>query len=151
MTLDLVAERYDGPGGSQLVELVQAEYVVRYGGRDRTPVDPAEFLPPDGVFLVAYVDGEPCGCGGFRNVGGGEGEIKRMYVDPARRGRGIARALLAALEDAARGAGCVTMRLETGAAQPEAIGLYLSSGYTPIPSYGYYRDFPTNRCFGKAL
>jgi ribosomal protein S18 acetylase RimI-like enzyme len=74
-----------------------------------------------------------------------------MYVVPSARGRGWARRLLAALEDSARGAGADLMVLETGTAQPEAIALYESSGYEPVHGFGYYRDSPTARYFGKRL
>jgi GNAT superfamily N-acetyltransferase len=78
-------------------------------------------------------------------------EVKRMYVVPAARARGLARQVLAHLERTAAEAGAEAMILETGLAQPEAIALYESSGYTRIPSFGYYKDEPLNRCFAKAL
>lgn len=153
--LRIAAEAYDGPAGAVLVPRVQQEYVARYGGPDETPIDPAQFAGSGGRFLVAYLGGNPVGCGGLRLVGEGPGnniaEIKRMYVEPAARGRGIARALLAALEDVARRAGCTQVRLETGTLQPEALALYGSSGYLPIPPYGYYRCAPESRCFAKTL
>ena len=74
-----------------------------------------------------------------------------MYVVPAARGRGLARGLLAALEGSARQAGADVMVLETGTAQPEAIGLYESSGYVPVEGFGYYRDSPFVRYLGKLL
>lgn len=149
--LRIAAEAYDGPGGAALVPRVQQEYVRRYGGPDETPVDPAEFADPRGRFLVAYLDREPVGCGGIRLLADGVAEIKRMYVEPAVRGRGVARALLGVLEDAAREAGCREIRLETGSLQPEAMALYASSGYSLIPPYGYYRCAPESRCFAKTL
>ena len=78
-------------------------------------------------------------------------EVKRMYVAPGARGRGLARAMLAHLEDTARQAGAEAMVLETGLAQPEAIALYVSSGYAEIPAFGFYRDCPLNRCFARSL
>ena len=120
----------------------------RYGGGDATPVDPAEFSAPNGAFLVAYVDGVPLACGGWR-VNGGDAEIKRMYVVPAGRGRGVARRILAELEASARAAGITRVILETGTKQPEAITLYTSSGYTRIPGYGIYAGESDCRCFAK--
>jgi GNAT superfamily N-acetyltransferase len=149
--LRIVAEAYDGPTGAALVPQVQQEYVQRYGGPDETPVDPPEFALPRGRFLVAYLGGQPVGCGGIRLLGEGVAEIKRMYVTPDVRGRGYARALLRALEEAAQEAGCREVRLETGTLQPEALALYASSGYTPIEPYGYYRCAPESRSFAKAL
>ena len=87
-------------------------------------------------------DGEALGCGALRALGADAAEVKRMYVAPAARGRGIAEALLAELEDAARRRGWTTLRLETGPRQPEAIGLYSGAGYRPIAAFGAYVDAP---------
>jgi GNAT superfamily N-acetyltransferase len=143
-------EPFDGPSAQLLIEAVQQEYVVRYGGRDATPVDPGQFAAPRGLFLVAYADGEPAGCGGWR-VHGPDAEIKRMFVVPHLRGRGLARRLLAELESSAAAAGLDRTILETGLMQPEAIGLYTSTGYALIPGFGIYAGEPDCRCFAKAL
>ena len=142
---------YDHPVVQALVDDVQAEYVVRYGGPDATPVDPAEFAPPDGAFLVARLDGEPVGCIGLRRHDADRAEVKRMFVRQAFRGRGLARLLMRASEEEARRLGYREVVLETGDEQPEAIALYRSSGYRPVPGFGYYRDSPKNRCFAKLL
>ena len=78
---------YDHPDAVRLIGEVQQEYVIRYGGVDRGPIDPAEFAPPGGLFLVACAGGAAAGCGGWR-AHGSDAEIKRMYVTPAARGRG---------------------------------------------------------------
>jgi len=78
-------------------------------------------------------------------------EIKRMYTIPAARGQGVALALLRALEEAARQAGRNRIVLETGSAQPEAIGLYVKAGYARIPDFGHYKDEPGVRSYGKDL
>jgi GNAT superfamily N-acetyltransferase len=129
---------------------VQQEYVVRYGDQDGTPVDPAEFAPPRGLFLVAYVDGTPAACGGWR-AHETDVELKRMYVTPAFRGRGLARAVLAELERTALAAGYRRVILETGSKQPEAIALYESSGYRPVPRFGYYANAPEAVHLGKVV
>lgn len=156
MRIDAVA--YDHPDAVALIGEVQAEYVRRYGGEDSTPVDPTEFAPPRGLFLVGYVDGVPVACGGWRahasdelDFRDGDAEIKRMYVVPLARGRGLARALLAELERTAAVAGRRRVVLETGTEQPEAIALYKSSGYTEVTKFGVYRDSPRSRCLGKIL
>jgi GNAT superfamily N-acetyltransferase len=149
--LTVRAEPYAGAVAQALIERVQADYVLRYGGRDETAVDPTEFAPPGGRFLVAWLGAEPVGATGLRRLADGVGEIKRMYVDPAHRGQGYARRLLAAVEEAARDLGYRRMQLETGTAQPEAMALYESSGYQRIPSYGYYSWSPQNACYAKEL
>jgi GNAT superfamily N-acetyltransferase len=81
----------------------------------------------------------------------GDAEVKRMYVVPAARGRRLSRVLLTELERRAVAAGQRRLVLETGTRQPEAIGLYTSSGYSEIPRFGVYRRDPRSRCFGKLL
>ena len=81
----------------------------------------------------------------------GVGEVKRMYVEPDMRGRGLSRQILQKLEDTAREFGYTTLRLETGLKQPEAIGLYETAGYGRIPPYGHYVNSPHSVCFEKAL
>jgi GNAT superfamily N-acetyltransferase len=149
---------YDHPDARALIAEVQQEYVRRYGEQDITPVDPAEFAPPRGLFLVGYLDGAPVACGGWRahdsdepEFADGDAEIKRMYVVPAARGRGLARAVLAALERTAVEAGRRRIVLETGLAQPEAIALYRSSGYERVVNFGAYRCHPQSVCFAKPL
>lgn len=156
--MDVRTLAYDHPHAEALIADLQRWYVERYGDIDRTAVDPAEFQPPGGLFLVGYLDGHPVGCGGWRlrdtrdpDLRDGDAEIKRMYVVPSARGRGHSRALLAGIERSARAAGVSRLVLETGALQPEAIGLYESSGYTPIEPFGLHRGEPLIRCFAKVL
>lgn len=142
---------YDADVATLLTEDVQQEYVDRYGSRDASPVDPAEFAAPDGVFLVAEVDGVPIGCAGLRRHGDGVVEIKRMFVRTAHRRKGYARQLLTELESRARSQGFRRVVLETGLPQPEALALYPSAGYEPVPGFGHYAGDPLSRCFGKDL
>jgi GNAT superfamily N-acetyltransferase len=144
-------ESYDGPAATVLIAALQLEYVDRYGGPDETPVEPAQFASPEGLFLIGLVDGSPVAMGGLRRRGDGEFEIKRMYVLPAARGQGLARQLLAALEDRARLLGATRLVLETGRRQPEAIRLYETSGYLPIDGFGHYADAPLSLSFAKRL
>jgi ribosomal protein S18 acetylase RimI-like enzyme len=81
----------------------------------------------------------------------GDAEIKRMWVDPAHRRRGLATAVLAELERAAAAAHCERTVLETGSAQPEAIAFYAARGYTEMPGFGVYRDAPGSICFAREL
>ncbi|GAB3069572.1 GNAT family N-acetyltransferase [Micromonospora schwarzwaldensis] len=102
-------------------------------------------------YVAAVVGGRAVGCGGLQTLDADTGELKRMYVRPAYRGRGIARQLLLALEELAFRQGHRTVCLETGTYLPAAIGLYRSSGYQPIPVYGEYVDNPYSVCFAKQL
>lgn len=143
--------RYEDPVARYLVEAVQQEYVVRYGGRDAAVVDPAEFEPPAGLFLVAEVEGVPAGCGAWRVLPSGDVEIKRVYVEPAFRRRGLARRLMAALEASAARAGHRSVVLNTGQQQPEALALYERLGYRPVPGYGVYACAPDAVFLGREL
>jgi len=96
---------------------------------------PAEFEPPAGVLLVAYDAEDPVACGAVRVIAAGVAEIKRMYVAPSARGRGLGRTLLGALEAAAVDLGCDRARLDTAAFLTEAVALYRSAGYTDIADY----------------
>jgi GNAT superfamily N-acetyltransferase len=155
--LDLRPVAYDHADVTVLVDRVQQEYVDRYGSPDETPVDPAMFAAPEGLFLLASLDGVPVATGAWRRspvraLGGTAGvEIKRMYVVPERRGLGLARRILAELETTAAAAGHDLAVLETGLMQPEAIALYASSGYVPVDGFGHYRGSELSRCFGKRL
>jgi GNAT superfamily N-acetyltransferase len=149
--LDIREEPYDGPSAQRLIDAIQAEYVLRYGGPDETPVDPVEFAPPHGLFVVGYLAGEPVATGGLRRHATDEVEIKRMYVAPHVRGRGLARAVLADLERRAAGLGATRVVLETGERQPEAISLYRSCGYREIEGFGHYKCMPLSLSFAKSL
>lgn len=98
--------------------------------------EPLESLAaPLGWFLVARLDGEAVGCAGLRRIGEQTGELKRMWISPAARGRGVARALLAHVEDLARSAGFTEIKLDTNKALIEAHTLYRSVGYREIAAY----------------
>jgi len=106
----------------------------------------------DGAFLIAYLDGVGVGCGAVRRLDTTTAELKRMYVEPGSRGRGIGRALVEALEREARLLGVAKVVLETGTRLAPAIKLYEGMGYARIPLFGEYLSSPeTSLCFGKSL
>ncbi|WP_028924816.1 GNAT family N-acetyltransferase [Pseudonocardia acaciae] len=157
--MELRVVGYDHPDVVKLVDAVQEEYVRRYGGPDSAPIAASQFAPPSGIFLVGYLDGRPVACGGWRRreadgesgLRDGDVEIKRMFVVSEARGRGYSRLVLGELERTAAAAGGLRMVLETGTGQPEALGLYTSSGYLPIAKFGEYRCSPRSRHLGKPL
>jgi GNAT superfamily N-acetyltransferase len=157
--LDLRPTPFDHRDAVRLIAEVQQFYRERYGDEDVTPVDPRQFDAPHGHFVVGYADGTAVACGGWRArddgsdpvLRDGDAEIKRMYIAATHRGRGHARAVLAELERSAAAAGRRRLVLETGTRQPEAMALYASTGYTPMPNFGAYREAPDSRCYAKAL
>lgn len=151
---------FDHPDAVKLNDEVQAEYDVRYGdGGDATELAASDFAPPHGLYLIAYDENDvPVASGGWRSqetndegYRDGDAELKRMFVIEQVRGRGLARRILAALEEDARAAGRTRMVLETGTKQPEAVALYTSSGYEPCEKFGYYRFHEESLCYAKAL
>jgi len=159
--VELIPRPYDHPDVVTLTLEVQAHYSELYGGPgDESFVKVADFEAPIGHFVVGYVDGVPVAMGGWRRLGDRPGlpsrnaaEIKRMYVAPAARGRGLSRMVLAELETSAQAAGLDWLVLETGRPQTSALGLYRSSGYTEVDGtpYGHYVGEPDVVHLGKPL
>jgi len=111
----------------------------------------SEQLIRQGVaFFVMRLDGIPAGCGGVK-LYGDFAEIKRMYVTPNNRGRGVGRAILLALETESRRLGVNRIVLETGERQPEALALYARAGFERIPAFGEYIESPLSVCMAKKL
>jgi GNAT superfamily N-acetyltransferase len=151
----LNAVSYASPAARRLALALHTEQIATYGHAD-DPVDtpPADFDPPAGLFLVASsANGGPAvACGGWRTAGDRVAEVKRMYVVPAYRARGLGRALLRELErDAAENHGCTRMILETGSLNHAALALYTACGYAPIPAYAHGRNPSVNRAMSKEL
>jgi GNAT superfamily N-acetyltransferase len=133
----LAREGSQSDGFRWVVAQAEAEIVQRYGFLDDVEGDlvAAMFDPPQGVFVVARrggAAGPPVGGVGVRAIGPGIGEVRRLWLDPGFRRRGIARLLLAALEDASRDIGLRTLCLTTGDNQPEAVALYVSTGWRQV-------------------
>ncbi|MET0422968.1 MAG: GNAT family N-acetyltransferase [Actinoplanes sp.] len=112
----------------------------------------AGFAPDDDfAYLVAVIAGRAVACAGWQLLTDTVAELRRMYVRPAFRGRGIARQLIVAIEEEALAAGRLVIRLETGSHLPAAVALYQSSGYHQIPAYGEHAGNPGSVCFEKRL
>ncbi|WP_091516727.1 MULTISPECIES: GNAT family N-acetyltransferase [Amycolatopsis] len=149
---------YGHPDATRFTAALQQIYVDLYAVEDVTPMDPAEFTLPSGLFLVGYLGDEPVASGAWRahdspapDFQFGDAEIKRMYVAENARGRGYARLVLRELERTAALAGRKRVVLETGVRQPAAIALYRSAGYTDMPKFGLHKDMPEILCLGKEL
>ena len=140
----------------ELIRDLSAELAGRYpdshGGDGAGAFKPADVQVARAAFVIAWLGEEAVGCGALRPMDEADTvEVKRMYVRPEVRGQGVSRRILAALEDLARDFGHTKARLETGTRNPEALSLYESSGYQPIPCYGIYVHEPLSRCFEKQL
>ena len=146
MRLEISAEPYGSPVARPLTDALEAELLPRYPAFGGGEPEPAVFVRPDGVFLVARLNGDAVACGGVCRFDAETAEVRRMYVAPRARGRGIGRELLRRLLDAAHGLGYARVRLETGNEQAEALGLYRSAGFKPIPCWGPYVDDPRSVC-----
>lgn len=140
------------PDATRLRGAQQVELRELYGDDDIGHTMTGESIV---AMVLVRVDGVPAACGALRDVsdqmGAGVGELKRMYVLPAYRSRGLSRLVVTDLEERARALGFDRLILETGVLQPEAIGLYLTSGYHPIENFGEYADEAESRCFAKDL
>jgi putative acetyltransferase len=161
--LDVRSEPLTSHVAVVLIAALNAELAARYPepGATHFRLEPREAAPGSGAFLVARWLDLPVGCGALRwlrapelihELGPRVGELKRMYVSPEVRGRGVGRALLARLEGEARNLGLTRLVLETGTRQLEAIALYRSAGFMPISAYGEYAASPgTSVCLAKEL
>ena len=137
-----------------LIDSLNAELRGVYSepGATHFHLDPEEVADGRGTFLVVYRGGTPVGCSALRLLDGETAELKRMYVSPTVRRRGLGRRLVAALEAEARALGVRRFVLETGVRQAAALALYRGTGFHPIPLYGEYRLSPeTSVCLGKDL
>jgi len=155
MTLSFRPCPFDEEPAASLVDAMRREMAAIYDGLniDNASMPKAgadELGPPGGIFMVGYDEaGKPVCCGGIKRLPDGTCEIKRMYVVPEARDRGLARSLLEALEDEARELGFKVARLDTGPRQPKAQRIYRSAGYRPIHNFN---DNPVANFFGeKAL
>jgi GNAT superfamily N-acetyltransferase len=141
MTLAFRPCPFDQEPAASLVEAMRAEMARIYDGlnidNSSMPKAGAEELgPPEGMFMVGFEeDGRAVCCGGIKRLPDGTCEIKRMYVVPEARDRGVARALLGALEDTARELGYTVARLDTGPRQPKAERMYRKAGYRAIHNF----------------
>jgi putative acetyltransferase len=141
------------PVVQRLIAALNAELEARYPeeGANHFRLDPEEVADGRGAFLVAYISGQPVGCGAVRRIDPAVAEIKRMYVAPEARGRGVGRQVLMELEAEARRLGATRLVLETGPRQPEALALYSRAGFVEVPNFGEYVGCEFSVCMAKEL
>lgn len=136
-----------------LISELNAELSSMYPeeGATHFRLDPAEVKKGNGVFVIAAQGGRHLGCGAVRRIDAHTAELKRMYVRSDARNRGVARAILRALEKEARALGLKRLVLETGVRQLAAMALYRKEGYRDIPPFGEYVNSPLSVCMEKEL
>ena len=137
------------PEARSLIGELDAEIVARNPGSPVNGIDIDDFERAGGYFVIAREGGETVGYGAFRPLDDRVAEIKRMFVWADARKRGVARRILRHLEGEAWRSGFRSMVLETGHRHAEAISLYESEGYFPIPPFLGYVGSPISRCFAK--
>ena len=140
MEIDFRQGCVDDGAGVELIAAMRAEMAELYpthvlDGPDMPKAGPNELGPPDGEFVIGLLPGAPICCGGFKRLPDGECELKRMYVVPEMRGRGVARVLLRELERRAQERGYAIARLDTGPRQPHARRLFESESYVAIENF----------------
>lgn len=149
--MHIAFETPNQPGVIALIADLDAYQLSLYPPESVYALDLNALMRPEVKFAVARdADGAIVACGAVV-LSPAYGEIKRMYVQPAMRGKGVARQLMEMLEQAARAAGCPLMVLETGPSQPEAIALYERHGFARCGPYGDYRDDPLSVFMRKSL
>jgi putative acetyltransferase len=153
MDITITAEPFDSADARRLIGALDEHLASRYPPEQRFgPNLKGEHLAPGlGAFLIARLEGDAVGCGAVRRLDEKTVEVKRMYVDPLVRGRGVAKKILERLEVEARAMGASRLVLETGIFQDEAIGLYRRVGFSVIDCFGEYAGVPTSLCLEKAL
>lgn len=151
----VVVQRADifSPTARALIEALNAELTKVYPeeGACHFRLDAQEVADGNGAFLVALRSNKPIGCGAVRRIDASTGELKRMYVVPEERGRGVGRVILEALEAQAKGLRLTRLVLETGVRQDRAQRLYEQAGFSPIDRYGEYTNSPLSICMAKQI
>lgn len=150
MFIKLTRTTTEDPGFQHLIRQLDEDLWRRYGDV-QAEYAPHNVMPLLETVVLAYAEDKPVACGCFKPFDATTVEVKRMFVEPAHRGRGISRQVLRELERWARELGYQRMVLETGDKQEEAIGLYESTGYTQTEKFGPYRDLPASICYEKKL
>jgi len=149
--ITITEERPDTADATALIVELEEHLASLYPQESRHGYSVEKLVAQRVAFFLLRDDGVPAGCGGVQLIGTEYGELKRMYVRPACRGRGFGSLLLDHLADYARSRNVGVLRLETGIHQAAAIGLYERAGFRPIPPFGDYAPDPNSRFYEKRI
>ena len=147
----ITAERPDTPDAIRLIEELETELAGKYPSESRHGYSVEKLLKQNVAFFVTRLNGVAAGCGGVQLFGKEYGELKRMFVNPSFRGKGLAKLMLDHLANYAKQNGVHLLRLETGIYQHNAIALYEDWGFKRIPPFGEYWDDPLSLCYEKKI
>jgi len=151
MPVVITLERPDSKDAMELIAELESALSLLYPPQSRHGYSVDKLLREGVAFFVIRCDGSAAGCGGIQLFGSEYGELKRMYVRPAYRGRGLGKLMLEHLAAYARQHGVGCLRLETGIHQHEAIGLYEQMGFQRIGPFPPYHDDPLSAFFEKPI
>jgi GNAT superfamily N-acetyltransferase len=156
MTLHIVAERPDSADAQTLIAELENVLAPMYPSESRHGFSVEKLIREEVAFFVMRYNEELAGCGGVKTFAGdyaevSYAEVKRMYVRPHLRGKGLAKRMLDHLAEHARQQGVGLLRLETGIYQTEAIGLYERMGFVRIDPFGEYRPDPLSIFYEKRI
>jgi GNAT superfamily N-acetyltransferase len=147
----ITAEHPGSPDATALIAELDAHLEPLYPSASRHGFSVQKLIADAVAFFVIREDGAPAGCGGVKLFAPDYGEVKRMFVRPRFRGRGLGKLMLDHLADYTRRHGIDTLRLETGIHQHAAIHLYEREGFRRIQPFGPYREDPVSRCYEKRI
>ncbi|MDT3427405.1 ribosomal protein S18 acetylase RimI-like enzyme [Paenibacillus forsythiae] len=151
MNIELVQVAPEHPDLALLIARLDRYLFELYPPEEVYLVDFEDPCVNDIYFIVAYLDSRPVGCGAIKKLDEAHVELKRFFVEPEFRNRGIARRIVRRLEEEAAKQGYQGIKLETGDQQTEAVGFYKKNGYVEIPRFGEYAACPSSLCFEKRL
>jgi len=151
--ITIAAEPLDSADARRLIAALDAHLAERYPPEEviGLTLRPEHVEPGRGTFVIARGDGVAIGCGALHKLDETTSELKRMFVDPAVRGRGVGKEILDHLERAGQSWGARRLVLGTGSYQTEAIGLYRRAGFKEIECVGEYATSPSSLCFEKEI
>ena len=150
MSYQFVRTNINDTNFKKMVQLLDAELLAMYGNQ-QADFDPHNKLKEDTLVLIVKHNEKTIGCGAFRPMENSTAEIKRMFVHPDYRGKGLSKLILKELENWIKEKQYTYIKLETGSKNLAALSLYPATGYESIEPFGPYQDLPDSFCFGKKI